>query len=41
LKVADVKIAKNTELVSLMQAKVKTVLNEGDITLEYVKEHLS
>ena len=24
-----------------MQAKVKTVLNEGDITLEYVKEHLS
>jgi hypothetical protein len=34
LKVADEKIAKNTELVSLIQAKVKSVLIEADITLE-------
>ena len=41
LKVADAKIAKNTELVSLIQAKVKSVLADTDITLESIKEELS
>ena len=41
LKVSDAKIAKNTELVSLIQAKVKSVLADTDITLESIKEELS
>lgn len=41
MKVAETKIAKNTELVKLIQTKVKTVLNEADITIESVKEELS
>ena len=41
MKVAETKIAKNAELVKLIQTKVKTVLNEADITIESVKEELS
>jgi hypothetical protein len=38
---AEAKIVKNTELIALIQSQVKTVLNEGDISIDDIKEQLS
>ena len=38
---ADAKIIKNTELIALIQSRVKTVLNEANLSIEDIKEQLS